>query len=101
MHAWLFARGAFASERIFLRSGGFQGGLQPRNLLGAEPRSDVADINQVVAAVHAGHQRPELASAAVPCADNHLMSGAAFRLRPGIAATRGIRRIYLLRDDTF
>ena len=101
MHAGLLARGILAAERILLRSGRLERWHQARNLFDAESSSDIADIDQVVAAVHASHQRPELASVAVPATDNHLMSGAAFGLRPAIATSGSIPCVSLFRDDAF
>jgi len=74
---------------------------QARHLLATKTRSDIADIDQMVAAPYAGHQRPELASVATPCADDDLVSGTAFGLGPAIAAPGRVRCIRSLGYDAF
>ena len=82
VHSGLLARCILAAKRIRLRRGGLELWHQARDLLATVARSDIADVDKVVAAIHAGHQRFELAAIAVPATDDHLMSGAAFGLGP-------------------
>ena len=82
MHPGLLARRILAAERIRLGCRSLELRHQARDLVGTVARSDVADVDQVIAAINAGHQRSELAAIAVPAADDHLVSGAALGLGP-------------------
>ena len=95
-----FLRGASLPPNGFcLRRSGLELRHQARDLLGSVARSDIADVDQVVAAIHAGHQRSELAAIAVPATDDHLMSGAALGLGPGVGSPGSITGGGLLRDN--
>src|ERR1700710_761231 len=52
--------------------------------------SDVADVDKVIAPIDAGHQRFELATIAVPAADNHLVPGATLGLGPEFRSSRSV-----------
>ena len=101
MHSGLLARCILAAERVRLRSGGLELRHQTRDLLGTVARSDIADVDEVIAPIHAGHQRFELAAVAVPAADDHLVSGAALGLGPGVRPSGSVTGGGLLRDDPF
>ncbi len=85
VHPGLLAGRILAAERVGLRCRSLELRHQARDLVGSVARSDIADVDQVVASIDARHQRPELAAIAVPAADDHLVSGAALGLGPRVA----------------
>ena len=65
----------------------------PEQVLGiarVEAGADLADMDEMVAAIHAGDQRAQVGCAAAPAADHHLMAGAAFGFGPGLGAARAV-----------
>jgi len=101
VHIGFFRRRVLAAERTLACSIGFQFRHQPLHHVLPETRADIADIDQMIAAMDARHQRAEFAGIALPAAEYHLMPGAAFRFDPVHGAFRAIRRIEPLGDDAF
>ncbi len=73
MHRGLLAGRFLAAERVRLGCRGLKLRHQARHLFRAVTRPDVADVDQVVAPIYAGHQRLELTFIACPAPDDHLM----------------------------
>ena len=76
-------------------------GQQPANLRLAKAGADLADIDQLLAAMDADQQRAHFLGFAGPAADHHLMAGAGLGLQPASAAARSVGRVELLGDDAF
>ena len=76
-------------------------GQQLANLRFAETGADLADIDQLLAAMDAHQQGAHFLGFAGPAADHHLMAGAGLDLQPACAAARSVGRGELLGDDAF
>ena len=101
MHTSLLARCILAAEGARLGRCGLEFWHQTQDLFGAITGSNVADVNEVVAAIYAGHQRTELVAVAVPSADDHLVTRSALGLGPGIGSPRSVAGCGLLRNHAF
>src|SRR6202000_2752105 len=95
------ARGIATAERTLLRFVPLQLRQQALDDVLAVAGADLADIDEMPAAMHADEQRAEAAIGLAPAADHHLVPGAAFGLGPVAAAARFVRRGEILGDDAF
>ena len=96
----VFLRGAsLPPNGLVADAAAFSFGISCATFSDAIARSDIADIDQVIASVYAGHQRAELACVAVPAADDHFVPRAALGLCPGIRSSRGVGSESQFRDD--
>src|SRR6185437_3349605 len=62
---------------------------------------DPADVDEAFARPHARQQRAQLVALARPPADHDLLTATTFCLGPCLTASRAVRRIEALGDDTF
>ena len=101
MNAAFPGRAGAGGERAGLAFDRPKLGQQPANLRFAEAGADLADIDQLLAAMDADQQGTHLLGFAGPAADHHLMAGAGLDLQPVSDAARSVGRGELLGDDAF
>src|SRR5690606_2825415 len=100
-HARLLLWCADAGERRLRGRDRLQLRQQVLNLGGSVACPDPPDVDEVVAAIDADQERPELAVSGRIAADDDFMASSAFGFGPGIRASGDVWCIGALRNDPF